>query len=326
MTEVSLNIDPLLLDRFRGDLDPLVGRDARIGIAVSGGPDSLALLLLAAAVRPGQLEAATIDHGLRAEALEEATMVAQVCERLGIPHSTLTARWNEVPESAIQERARQQRYKLLGYWAEERGLGALAMAHHADDQAETLMMRLARGSGVKGLAAMRRWSIAPGSHIRLVRPLLGWRHSELEHICSEAGLVPAADPSNTDERFERVRVRQGLAELDWLDASSLARAAANLAKADEAIDWAAHAEWKRAVRERLGRIAYQPGEAPAEIVRRIVARIIRKLTTEGEPDLRGRELDHLLNELHSGADATIRGVRCSGGSEWHFAAAPPRRG
>ena len=88
---------------------------------------------------------------------------------------------------------------------------------------------------------MRRWSIAPGSHVRLVRPLLGWRHSELEHICSEAGLVPAADPSNTDERFERVRVRQGLAELDWLDASSLARAAANLAEADEALDWAAHA-------------------------------------------------------------------------------------
>ena len=326
MTEVSLNIDPLLLDRFRGDLDPLVGRETRIGVAVSGGPDSLALLLLSAAVRPGQVEAATIDHGLRAEALEEANLVAQLCERLGIPHSTLTARWNEVPESAIQERARQQRYKLLGYWAEERGLGALAVAHHADDQAETLMMRLARGSGVKGLAAMRRCSIAPGSHIRLVRPLLGWRHSELEQICSEAGLEPAVDPSNADDRFERVRVRQRLSELDWLDASSLARSAANLADADDAIDWAANLEWKHAVRERLDKISYQPGEAPAEIVRRIVARILRRLATEGDPDLRGRELDHLLGELYGGADATIRGVRCSGGREWRFAAAPQRRG
>jgi tRNA(Ile)-lysidine synthase len=325
MTEMSLNIDPLLLDRFRNDLDPLIAPDARIGVAVSGGPDSLALLLLAAAARPDRIESATIDHGLRAEGREEAAMVAQLCESLGIPHSTLTARWNEVPETAIQERARHQRYKLLGYWAEERGLSALATAHHADDQAETLMMRLARGSGVKGLAAMRPRSIAPGSHIKLIRPLLGWRRSELERICADAGLTPAADPSNHDERFERVRVRQALAQLDWLDASSLARSATNLANADDALDWAAKAEWRHAVRERFGTTVYHPSEAPPEIVRRIVARIIRKLATEGDPELRGRELDRLLGELRSGADATIRGVRCSGGGEWRFAPAPARR-
>jgi tRNA(Ile)-lysidine synthase len=325
MTEMSLNIDPLLLDRFRNDLDALAAPDTRIGVAVSGGPDSLALLLLAAAARPDRIEAATIDHGLRAGGREEAAMVAQICERLGIPHSTLTARWNDVPETAIQERARHQRYKLLGYWAEERGLGALATAHQADDQAETLMMRLARGSGVKGLAAMRPRSIAPGSHTKLIRPLLGWRRAELARICSEAGLTPAADPSNHDQRFERVRIRQALAQLDWLEASALARSAANLADADDALDWAAKVEWKRAVRERFGTTVYHPSDAPPEIVRRIVARIIRKLATEGDPELRGRELDRLLGELRGGEDATIRGVRCSGGGEWRFAPAPARR-
>lgn len=313
------------IDRFSGELDALVPRDLRIGVAVSGGPDSLALLLLAAAARPAKVEAATIDHGLRAEAHEEAAMVGQICNRLGVAHSTLTARWNEIPQTAIQERARNQRYKLLGYWAEERGLGALATAHHADDQAETLLMRLSRGAGVRGLAGMRPRSVAPGSHTRLVRPLLNWRRSELERICDEAGLNPASDPSNHDDRFERVRVRQIIAGMDWLDASALARSATNLADADDALDWAMKTEWRRSVRERFGAIVYSPGEAPSELVRRTIARIVRKLATEGDPELRGREIDHLLGELRSGADMTIRGVRCSGGHEWRFTPAPARR-
>src|SRR5437763_4215595 len=127
-------MEAALLDRFCADLDALIARDARIGVAVSGGPDSLALLLLAAAARPGQVEAATIDHGLRAEAHDEAVMVAAVCDRLAVRHATLTARWSEVPETAIQERARNQRYRLLGYWAEERGLDALATAHHRSEE------------------------------------------------------------------------------------------------------------------------------------------------------------------------------------------------
>src|SRR5438270_2679511 len=190
--------EPALVERFSADLDALAAPNGRIGVAVSGGPDSLALLLLAAAARPGQVEAATIDHGFRAEAPDEAAFVAAVCDRLGVRHATLTARWSEIPETAIQERARNKRYRLLGYWAEERGLDAIATAHHAEDQAETLLMRLARGSGVRGLAGMRPRSVSPGAHVRLVRPLLGWRRSELEQVCSAAGLTPVADPSNLD--------------------------------------------------------------------------------------------------------------------------------
>src|SRR3954447_12278909 len=117
--------DAALVERFSTDLDALTGRDARIGVAVSGGPDSLALLLLASAARPGQVEAATIDHGFRAEARAEAEMVAGVCGTLGVPHSTFPAGWSEAPANAIQERARKERYRLLGYWVEERGLGAV---------------------------------------------------------------------------------------------------------------------------------------------------------------------------------------------------------
>src|SRR4051794_14593028 len=184
--EKTLAPNQQLVERFSRNLDALIAPGERIGVAVSGGPDSLALLLLAAGARPGLVEAATIDHGLRAEARDEGAMVADVCDRLGVRHATLTARWSELPETAIQERARNQRYRLLGYWAEERGLDALVTAHHAEDQAETVLMRLARGSGVRGLAAMRPRSVSPGAHVRLVRPLLGWRRAELEQICARA--------------------------------------------------------------------------------------------------------------------------------------------
>lgn len=313
-----------LLDRFSTDLDALVGPGARIGVAVSGGPDSLALLLLAAAVRPGQVEAATIDHGLRPEARDEASMVADACGRLGVRHAILTARWSELPRTAIQERARHQRYLLLGYWAEERGLDTIVTAHHAEDQAETLLMRLARGAGVKGLAGMRPRSVTPGAHVRLVRPLLGWRRSELEEVCSAAGVEAAADPSNQDEKFERVRVRRALAGLDWLDAGAVAQSAANLADADAALDWAMKEEWARSVQEKRGSIIYRPSDVPAEIVRRVVTRAIRRLATEGDRDPRGPELTRLVATLADGGTATLRGVLCRGGAEWRFVPSPNR--
>ena len=317
--------EPALVERFRAELDALIAPDARVGLAVSGGPDSLALLLLAAAARPSMIEAASVDHGLREGAQEEAAYVALLCERLGVPHAILTARWSEVPETAIQERARRERYRLLSYWTEERGLDALATAHHADDQAETMLMRLNRGSGVRGLAGMRGRSITPGNHVRLVRPLLGWRRADLQQICVEAGLSPALDPSNADERFERVRIRNALGNSDWLDTAAVARSAAHLADADTALDWAVRIEWDRSVQERRDDIRYRPGDAPAEIVRRVISRALRKLATEGESEIRGSELDRLLASLSMGEVSTLRGVQCTGGREWRFSPASPRR-
>lgn len=325
---VNCRPDPELLQRFRGDLDCLVEPGERLGLAVSGGPDSLALLLLAAAARPGEVEAASVDHGLRPASAAEAALAGGVSERLGVPHTTLVIEWDEPPSSAVQVQAREMRYGALARWMDSAGLCVLATGHHLDDQAETVLMRLARGSGLRGLAGMRASGRVPGApDLRLVRPLLAWRRSVLARICSEAGISPAADPSNQDLRFERVRVRNALAQAaDWLDPEALARSAANLADADEAIDWAVDRAWLGAVERSDGRLAYRPAGEPGEVRRRIVARAVGELATEGIAEaLRGRELDRLLGELEAGRTATLRGVRCSGGAEWSFTRARPRR-
>lgn len=316
-----------LLDRFRADLDALIEPGTPCGVAVSGGPDSLALLLLAAAVRPGEIAAATVDHGLREGSREEAEAVADICEQLGVPHAILAIEWDIAPGSAIQEKAREVRYGALAAWMEDSALSAVATAHHLDDQAETLIMRLNRGAGVRGLSGMRPLASVPGHpDLRLVRPLLGWRQAELAAICAAENVRPFADPSNEDQRHERIRIRQALSQADWLDPEALARSAANLADADDAVEWAAAMEWARFAAFSENEIAYRPSNAPAEIIRRIVARAIEELGTEGEPnDLRGRELDRLIAELEAGRTATLRGVRCEGGAEWRFTPARPRR-
>ena len=318
--------DPSLVERFRADLDSLTEPGARLGLAVSGGSDSLALLLLAAAARPGNVEAATVDHGLRSGSREEAEVVADICERLGVPHAILAIEWDLPPASAIQEQARAVRYGALARWMDELGLKSLLTAHHLDDQAETLVMRLNRGSGVRGLGVMRPSSPLPGyPDLTLLRPLLGWRRGELETVCSDAQLSPAIDPSNADERHERVRVRRALADADWLDPQALARSARNIAAADEALDWTAEREWSEFVDVADDRITYRASTAPTEIIRRVVARAISELGSEGIPDeLRGRELDRLIDDLRKCNSTTLRGVRCTGGLDWTFSVAPPR--
>jgi len=314
------------IERFRHDLDGLIGGGRRVGLAVSGGPDSLALLALAAAARPGSIEAATVDHALRPEAKAEAEMVARVCRTLGVPHQTLTVKWARTPETALQERARIERYKLLGRWVKDRGLHAMLTAHHLDDQAETFMMRLSRGAGVRGLAGMRRSAPVPGSDLPLLRPLLGWRRMELEQICADFGLTPIADPSNADVQFERVRVRRALAGAGWLNSRGVAASAQNLAEADGALRWATTQAWGRSVVEHDREILFETKDTPREIRRRIVLRAIAKLATEGGgAELRGREMERLIATLAGGGQATIRGVLCSGGAEWRFSTAPPRR-
>lgn len=312
--------------RFAADLDALLPSDRRLGLAVSGGPDSLALLLLAAAARPGRVVAASVDHGFRKGSRAEGEAVARLCKRLQVPHALLTIDWPQVPTTGLQERARGARYAALGQWARTEGLGAIATGHHADDQAETMLMRLARGSGLRGLAAMRRMARVPGAaDVSLLRPLLGWRRSELAEIVEAAGIEACADPSNEDERHERVRVRRFLAEAEWLDPAALADSAAHLAEADEAVEYAVDVAWAK-VRHHDDVLFYTPGDAPAEIRRRVAARAIAALASEGDGEqLRGGELDRLLAQVEADGAATLRGVRVEGGAEWRFTRAPARR-
>lgn len=286
---------------------------------MSGGPDSLALLLMAHAALPGEVEAATVDHGLRSGSADEAAMVAEVCETLGVPHAVLSV---TVEEGNLQAQARAARYAALAEWMEVRGLAALATAHHADDQAETLVMRLNRGSGVAGLAGVRAHGQVPGAPLPLLRPLLGWRRAELATVVAQAGLVAAADPSNTDDRFDRVRIRQALIAADWLDAEALAQSAAHLADADAALDWAAQREWSEQV-ETVGLgTTYRP-RAPRAIALRVLARIVTELDGEAP---RGSAVARLFDSLVARQPASIGQLIVRPMPDgWSFSRAPRRR-
>jgi tRNA(Ile)-lysidine synthase len=277
------------------------------------------MLLLAAAARPGQVAAATVDHGLRPESADEAAMVGQVCRRLGVPHAVLPV---TVGGGNVQAQAREARYAALAAWMAREGLGALATAHHADDQAETLLMRLGRGSGVAGLAGVRARGQVPGTVLPLVRPLLGWRRAELAQVVEAAGIAAAQDPSNHDPRFDRVRLRQALAGADWIDVPALAASAAHLADADAALDWAARREWAECVtREGLGMV-YRP-QAPRAVALRVLARLVAEL---GDEAPRGSALARLFDALVAGQTASIgRLVARPTPGGWHFMAAPKRR-
>jgi tRNA(Ile)-lysidine synthase len=153
----------------------------------------------------------TVDHGLRAEAAAEAAMVVREAEALGLHARSL--RWEgDKPSTGIQAAARVARYRLMADAMEQDGVAILATAHHLADQAETVLMRLAHGSGIEGLRGMDARSLVEGCEV--VRPLLGVRPEELREVVSDAGLSPAYDPSNADENYERVRWRLMLPALE----------------------------------------------------------------------------------------------------------------
>jgi tRNA(Ile)-lysidine synthase len=312
---------PLVL-RFRDDLAALAGEaPGRLGIAVSGGPDSLALLLLAHTAFTGEVEAATVDHGLRAGSAAEAGFVARLCAELGIPHRILAVSVRP-GRAGLQAEAREARYAALAGWMEERGFGILLTAHHADDQAETLLMRLNRGAGVAGLAGVRARRTLAGSGL-VCRPLLGWRREELAALVAAAALEPVDDPSNRDEAYDRARLRARMAGADWLDVPALARSAAALAEAEEALEAAARRLAAERIEAQAGTLLLRPEGVPAELLRRLLLVCLRRIAPDAEP--RGAQLGALAEGLRAGRTLTLAGVKCRGGGVWRFEPAPPRR-
>ncbi len=318
------------LERFRPALEGLTGRapDAAspLGLAVSGGPDSLALLLLAAdAYGPSALRVATVDHGLRPAARQEAGFVANLCAGRGIPHATLADPDGGAPGAGgVQAWARALRYRLLGNWAERHGIGHVATAHHADDQAETFLMRAVRGAGVSGLAGIR--ACEPGllgGGATIVRPLLGWRRAELVALVSAAAIEAVDDPANRDPAHDRTAFRALIRDTPRLDAAGLAAAAAHAADAAAALDWSVEALWTQRARLEKGRVTLEIAGLPREYRRRMVDRAILSLRPEARP--RGPEIDRLIAALAAGGTATLAGVKAQGGAVWHFELAPPRR-
>lgn len=241
--------------------------------------------------------------------------MASVCAEQGIPHTVLTP---ETPITGnLQSAARETRYALLGEWADTGGLDWIATAHHADDQLETLLMRLNRGSGIAGMAGVR------ARNGRIVRPVLGWRRAELGAIVNAAGLEAVNDPSNRDDRFDRARMRKSLADAQWLDPLSASRSASALADAEAALAWTAQAYEARRVAEAAGVVSLDPRDLPAELLRRLALACLRRVVPDANP--RGEDVERLVLGLSEGRVATLAGVKCTGGDFWLFVKAPARR-
>jgi tRNA(Ile)-lysidine synthase len=285
-------------------------------LAVSGGPDSTALMLLAARwrgkrKRGPRLIAVTVNHGLRREAKAEAAAVARLARQLKMKHRIL--RWSGAkPNTGLQRAARQARYRLLARAARQAGAGAVLTAHTLDDQAETVLLRMTRGSGLTGLAAMSRVATLPGApDIRLIRPLLDIAKSRLIATLNAAKISYAEDPSNRDPRFTRARLRELMPALagEGLDARRLALLARRLRRADAAIAAAlerAEADLAVPCRQGLAFDAAGYAELPAEVGLRLLGRALDRAGDEGPVEL-GK-----LEALKSALDAAL------GGKDRHF--------
>jgi tRNA(Ile)-lysidine synthase len=306
---------------------------AHIVVAVSGGPDSMALLHLLAEWRQGLgdaapiIAAATIDHGLRPESAAEARFVAAAAAALGITHTT--AKWNgRKPARGLPAAARAARYRLLRAIAEDAApsaFSAVATAHTLDDQAETFLMRLARGSGVEGLAEMKRLrAIEPDEDcfVMLVRPLLDIPKARLIATLQARGVTWVEDPSNARLDQERPRLRALLARLEQegLAAPAIARSAQRLRRAEEALQFAdshfaADLEIKvdREIYAELDAQAFQEG--PRLLRERLLARLITRFGgSTPPPEL--SEVEDLVVVLEGGeaVRATLGGAVVSQGA------------
>lgn len=284
-----------------------------IGIAVSGGGDSMALLHLVAQLAPetgARVHAVTIDHGLRPESADEARMVAQFCEGLGIAH--VVRRWQgPAPTGNLMDQARKARRDLIADWAQAQGIGHVFLGHTADDQAETFLMTLARRSGIDGLAGLRPEWIEEDIHWH--RPLLGQGREALRDYLRGAGVVWVDDPSNENDRFARVRARKALRCLAplGLHADDIAAAASHLAMARQVIVGAVHDWTVRHVTSGAGALFFSPdalAEAPVELRRRLLISVLRWIGGTSYPP-READLERLIAGLLSGRDATLGGVR-----------------
>lgn len=300
-------VSAALPQRFVEQMGRLLGPDfpTKIALAVSGGGDSMAMLALAhgwARVYGVGLHVVTVDHGLRAESCEEATIVAEECAALGHPHTTLTWQWDGTGN--LQDAARRARLRLIDGWRGD--IVHVLFAHTQDDQAETLVMRLARGSGVEGLSAMAETRDMGGWHI--VRPLMSETRAELRHHADVLRLPYVDDPSNEDDTYDRVRARKAIRAMG-LDPSVLAKTATRMSRAKAALEARAVEVAQACITQCSGdllidRDTFAAVERDTQL--RLLAAAVQWISsTEYRP--RERALEALLDRALSGGNGTLQG-------------------
>ncbi|WP_371810635.1 tRNA lysidine(34) synthetase TilS [Ruegeria sp. HKCCA5763] len=294
----------------------------KLGVAVSGGGDSVALMHLLHTVAQTEaitLYAVTVDHGLRPEAAQEAEAVARQAATLGLQHDILRwSGWDGVGN--LQDQARQARYNLMTNWAKDNGIGAIALGHTADDQAETLLMRLGRSSGVTGLSGMSPMRQQDG--VTLLRPMLGITRDRLRTYLTEIEASWVEDPSNQDAQFDRIKAREALHGLEPLgiDALSLSRVANNLAQAHEALGVFAQESARKVTRVdqsdvRVDRAGF--AALPKEIQRRVLLGILEWIAGQGYPP-RQATVEQAMDAIACGQAGSIAGCLLvpKGASVW----------
>ncbi len=271
---------------FSQKLDLLLEeRPGKLAVAVSGGADSMALLHLAKSYADAHqiaLAALTVDHGLRATSRAEAEQVGAWCKQNNIPHKILN--WQgDKPQTGIQDTARNARRALLCKECAAQGIEFLLLGHQADDQAETILMRLQRGTGLRGLLGMREFATDDETEVVLLRPLLEMRRAALRDYCETNKIPFTDDPSNDDTQFERVRVRQALQALPDL-ANGVAQTVRRLAECDETLDMLAM-EWLEEELEPIdAQTVWLPGEFLTELYPPVQMRILEGVMLEVLPD------------------------------------------
>lgn len=291
-----------------------------LGLAVSGGGDSMALTALAVewAKENGRgLAAVTVDHRLRPDSGAEAQRVQAFCTELGLPHTTLNwVDWDG--QGNLQDQARRARAALIGDWARGNGIRHVATGHTQDDQAETLLMRLARGSGVDGLSAMAPVRMADG--FVWVRPLLEVSRTQLRDFLASEGLPWIDDPSNEDDAFDRVKARKALDVLQGLGITreGLAQTAARMQSARQALQAASDALALKTAKVDRGDILIDwPGVSAAseETRNRLVADALMWVSgAEYRP--RAKALDGLIDAMDSRKTSVLSGCQITAEGSW----------
>lgn len=285
----------------------------RLGVAVSGGGDSVALLCLVAdfaKVHNLEVHAISIDHGIRKAAREEIRSVSRLCAELGVPHHVEYWRgWDG--KGNLQDQARMARYELMAGWAEQNDVRHIVVGHTANDQAETLMMRLMRGSGVDGLSAMSSRRVQHG--VSWIRPLLSVQRDELRRFLEERGVPWIEDPSNENLRFERVRVRKAMELLEplGLTTETLLQVSENMTMARDALDWQTFLAARDCAEVILGSVAFDLQRVlalPREIARRLLVRGLLWVSGADYPPRRDVVM-RAITALREGRNMTLEGCQ-----------------
>ncbi|MGH1398061.1 MAG: tRNA lysidine(34) synthetase TilS [Alphaproteobacteria bacterium] len=278
----------------------------RVAVAVSGGPDSVALwgvVRVWAEVRGIDVHALHVDHGLRDGSADEAAVLAARIKGLQV------LQWDVPSDVRVQEEARKARYRLMAEYCAAEGIGHLLLAHHRDDQAETVLFRLAKGSGLDGLGGMRSVQDYDADLV-LVRPFLEVDKADLVAYCAERGVPYFNDPSNENDDFARVRLRQArdVLEGEGLSAKRLAITARRFQRARDALDEIAGEVFADcALNKKSKRIEFDlslVNSHPEEIVLRVVLRAMAMIGAQRDYAPRLERVEDLVVDLM--ADAAFR--------------------